>query len=183
MWPEDYYRELDGAMRKELLDKEIDSCGGKIPEEDRLRLELWEARYGGADAGVDYFMKGWTDLSLIAKKEPAAGGRSGFRQAARALMLERFSGERGIYTDLLYEEYIHLFHMIIYLYLHDYGFTHHVLGIGKIGADDLQKKIAERLVRVTRELPARYNMTNLFEPLESAAAEAFAESFDGRPQL
>ena len=100
MWPEDYYRELDGALRKELLDKEIDSCGGKIPEEDRLRLELWEARYGGADAGVDYFMKGWTDLSLIAKKEPAAGGRSGFRQAARALMLERFSRERGIYTDL-----------------------------------------------------------------------------------
>ena len=74
-------------------------------------------------------------------------------------------------------------HMIIYLYLHDYGFTHHVLGIGKIGADDLQKKIAERLVRVTRELPARFNMTNLFRPLESAAAEAFAERFDGRPQL
>ena len=83
MWPDDYYREMDGKNRKKLLDEALGSGSEETADEDRLRLKLWQARYApeeqdrtgrkkNKEAGeIDYFIKAWLDLSLISKKDSA----------------------------------------------------------------------------------------------------------------
>ena len=196
MWPDDYYRELGGIKRKELLDhhlSEMKTASAKsghgeegIAEDDRLRAQIWQARYAsGRDQSgeIDYFMKAWTDLSLTAKN---AGTREEKRrravlEAARTLLLDRMSGTKSDPDDrdkrLIMAEYEHLFHMLIYLYRSDYGFTHHVLGIGKLSPDALEDKIRERIGKVTITLPGYVGLEELFAPLAAAAGKVCDESF------
>lgn len=192
MWPEDYYREMDGAERKKLLDEALANGSAENADEDRLRLRIWQARYTPEEqdrtarkknkeaGGIDYFVKAWLDLSLIAKKDSAFGKnrtKSVAREAAHTLLLDQYSPEQ--IGSLLDQEYVHLFHLLMDLYLHDGGFTHRVLGLTKLDADELQKKIADRFVGVTRDMPGRCGLTELFAPLYRAAAEAFAQRFEG----
>ena len=184
VWPEDYYREMGGAERKKLLDEALANSVGGNADEDKLRLELWQARYAAEDrdkAGeIDYFIKAWLDLSLISKKDSAFGKnrmKRVAREAAGTLLLDQYSPEK--FGSLLDQEYIHLFHLLMDLYLHDGGFTHRVLGFTKLDADELQKKIADRFVNVTRDMPGRCGLTELFAPLYRAASEAYAQRFEG----
>ncbi len=191
MWPDDYYREMDGAQRKKLLDEALENPeerSGDTGPEDGLRLKLWQTRYRDSGGQIDYFMKAWLDLSLTANNQPPSGKvrqKRAALEAARALMLDHDrrsgglrAGEADILTKLCHSEYVHLFHLIIHLYLSDYGFTHHVLGIGKLDADAVRRKVAQRLASVTRELPARLELSELFGPLERAASQAYAETFE-----
>ena len=192
MWPDDYYREMDGKNRKKLLDEALGSGSEETADEDRLRLKLWQARYApeeqdrtgrkkNKEAGeIDYFIKAWLDLSLISKKDSAFGKnrmKRVAREAAGTLLLDQYSPDK--FGSLLDQEYVHLFHLLMDLYLHDGGFTHRVLGFTKLNADELQKKIADRFVNVTRDMPARCGLTELFAPLYRAAAEAFGARFKG----
>ena len=125
-------------------------------------------------------MKVWLDLSLIAKKDSGFGKNRTTRvarESAGTLLLDKYSQEQ--FGSLLDQEYLHLFHLLMDLYLHDGGFTHRILGFTKLDADELQKKIADRFVSVTRDMPGRCGLTELFEPLDRAAAKAFEQRFKG----
>ena len=191
MWPEDYYREMDGADRKKLLDEALANSGEESAE-DKLRLKLWQARYAPDEKGkagkknaakpgeIDYFVKAWMDLSLIANNDSPFGKNRmirDVRKGAGVLLLDQYAQEP--LRSVLDQEYSHLLHLLIHLYLNDDLFTHRFLGLGKRSADDLQRKIQDRLITVTRYLPARSGLTDLFEPLERAATAAFAERFNG----
>ncbi len=192
MWPDDYYREMDGANRKKLLDEALANAGEENSSEDSLRLKLWQARYASEEPGkgrrektkkdgeIDYFVKAWIDLSMLAKNEAGFGKKRmirGVREAAGTLLLDKYSSEQ--FDSLLDREYLHLFHLLIDLYLSDYGFTHRILGLTKLSADELERKVADRFTGVTRTLAGRCEMTDLFEPLDRAAAEAFEARFKG----
>ena len=192
MWPDDYYREMDGAIRKRLLDEALANAGEENTGEDSLRLKLWQARYASEKPGkdrrekaknpgeIDYFVKAWIDLSMFAKNEAGFGKKRmirDVREAADTLLLDKYSSEQ--FGSLLDQEYLHLFHLLIDLYLSDYGFTHRILGLTKLSADELERKIADRFTSVTRTLAGRCEMTELFEPLDRAAAGAFEARFKG----
>ena len=192
MWPDDYYREMDGAKRKRLLDEALANGSEENSGEDSLRLKLWQARYASEESGkgrrektkkdgeIDYFVKAWIDLSMFAKNEAGFGRKRmirDVREAAGTLLLDKYASEQ--FGSLLDREYLHLFHLLIDLYLSDYGFTHRILGLTKLSADELERKVADRFTDVTRTLAGRCEMTELFEPLDRAAAEAFEARFKG----
>ena len=191
MWPEDYYREMDGANRKKLLDEALGNSAGDTAE-DSLRLELWQARYAPEEQGkggrkkaknageIDCFVKAWVDLSMFATNEPAFGKKRmlrDVREAAGTLLLDKYAA--GQFGSLLDQEYLHLFHLLIDLYLNDYGFTHRILGLTRLNAEELERKVADRFISVTRILAGHCDLTELFEPLDRAAAEAFGARFKG----
>ena len=49
-WPESFYGVKDPEKRKEALTARI--AEGKEPEENQLRMELWERRYGGKELSL-----------------------------------------------------------------------------------------------------------------------------------
>ena len=61
-----YYRETEPEKRKELLEQAIAS--GEDQEANKIRKEIWEARYKGTtnEGGIaDGYLKFWMALELI----------------------------------------------------------------------------------------------------------------------
>ena len=135
----------------------------------------------------DEFMKAWVNLRLIAKN-PSVFGRKKQKEevlaAAKMLKLDQFGERRAHESDspepgkqpegeeLLSQEYVHLLRLVAYLDENDYGFTHHVLGIGKLDESAVQEKIRDQVQSVVLDLLARFGLEELFAPLARAADEA-----------
>ena len=138
----------------------------------------------------DEFMKAWVNLRLIAKN-PSVFGRKKQKEevlaAAKLLKLDQFGERRARESglpepglrfgeqELLCQEYVHLFRLVAYLDENDYGFTHHVLGIGKLDESAVQEKIRDQVQSVVHDLPERFGLDELFAPLARAADEALGD--------
>lgn len=177
-WPEDYYRQLDGDKRLELLEEYEAEQAAPDPE-NAARRQIWDARYSKGGT-FDGFIKAWLDLAVISRSKGFLGvarDKKKAETAARKLLLDRYH-EDELTRRMLDAEYEHLFRMIIHLESTDYSFNHHVLGLTKLSNEGLQKKITNQFTRVLRTLPGKHQLTELFAPLEAAGFAVLEDSFE-----
>lgn len=178
-WEEEYYHEKSMKKRREILDRAVAEEG--MSPENELRSKLLDARYGaaiGKDRNVDYFIRGWMNLSMIPQ-----GSRSMRRRERdiKSVMddwkFELASRYGGIGDKVLYEEFCNLTLAYIDLCLEDKAYGSVLLGIGKMNHDSLVSKIAADVYNIAYTVPEQLGIKKNFRLFTEAATAMLCEKF------
>lgn len=172
-WPESYYMEIDAGKRKALLEAQIST--GNDSEENRLRMELWEARYKQPKKGgyVDNFMYWLLELLLLSRQMNKTLGKKGQKkQAAKALDILCTNRTEHFGKELIASELKHLMLAYGVLCMEDKSYGNILLGFGKIKKSKLEKKILCEYIAVGEQLPEYLDMKEEFLPVSQAIEAA-----------
>lgn len=183
-WPECYYRESDGLIRRSYLE-EADR-ENLTPEENKIRHLLWERRYPGLMEGSksnvkDAFLRSWFDFRYAADSVGSIFlSKKTEKQIEESLKSIGFSavkeyGEMG--EKLLYDELYHMAMLYISLCREDKNYGSLVFGMGKVSEDRLISRIATELARVAVYVPEMLNMTEECRLWTKAIEAAFRDAY------
>lgn len=168
-WPESYYMEIDAGKRKALLKEQIST--GDDSEENKLRMELWEARYKQQKKGgyMDNFMYWLLELLILSRQMNKTFGKKGQKkQAAKAL--DAFCTNRIDHfgDELIAAELKHLILAYGVLCMEDKSYGNILLGFGKMKKSRLEQKILCEYIALGEQLPEYLDMKEEFLPLSQA---------------
>ena len=181
-WPESFYGVKDPEKRKEALTARI--AEGKEPEENQLRMELWERRYGGKEKNsgeIDYFIRAWMSLRYIyGNRKSFFYGRKMKRDLAQVradLCLEWGEEPGSLKEQLLYDELFHMGNCYIDLCLSDKSYSSVLMGMGQMKDTTLHNKIGQEIRETLYELPREAKMEREFRVLTQAVTDCYNEKF------
>lgn len=190
IWPENYYRETDGAKRKEILKGRMSEMTSAEEEtENQLRQKLWEARYlnrRGKQDGTDNYLKLWTMLPMAAEQKGSFFGKKAVRifvEQVRKTFQMDLQMENPEYKNLWYDEYMNFFDFYITICKTDKSYTNVLFHLAKISGDQLIVKIAEDLREKTMDLPERLGLSQEFALFSMAAEDSFLRHFPEEKQV
>ena len=177
-WPDSYYEPISGDRRYKLLEAAL---GEEDSEENRLRLKLWEYRYGSVSRNngkpsMDNFMKLWLDLEFYSQKTNSIFG---VKNAAKEIKRDIDSlgyqemqeyGELGL--TMLYQELVQAGRYYFNLCASDRNYTTELFGIKKISDERIVDKITGDVYRVCYMTPKAFKLQEDLEMFTKAVTEA-----------
>lgn len=177
-----YYKELNYAKRKELLDQllEIDADS----PENNLRRKIYNHRYAPVKGSpqADAFIRGWMTLEYL----KAVHNKFLFtkRQKEKELkslredwMLDEFSASGEIGEHLMFREFYHLVSVYIDSCQRDRSYNSVLLGLGKIKSGTFHSKIADDIFSVAYTLPKDLGIKDELKTFTRAATQCFCDHF------
>lgn len=179
-----YYRESDPLKRKKLLEKAVAS--GEDTEENAVRREIWETRYGnGTDGGkterADNFMALWMTLEFHrdADKKWFAikRARKEIMKHLERLKFQELSGRSEMHRELLYRECVHLVTVYMELCEKDKSYNNLLCGLVSMSKERSREKLQEDLLSTAVRLPAALQLEKELELLTKAAKEVYDRNF------
>ncbi len=177
-WPDDYYAETDAKERRRLLERAIKE--ELSPEEDAVRMKLWEKRYGKRE-GVDEFLASWLNLQFFANTLKNDRGLRWHKKEVRQIEdmlsrdIEEAYGEVG--ARLIYLELYHLADQYITICRRDKRYASLLFGMGSMNEGRLKKKIALDLYNVCFCIPSSLRDRKDFDRLRQAAGDCYCAHF------
>ena len=175
-----FYRETDRSKRREMQARLVEEEG--TTEKSECRKRLMDVRYDKKDGNdIDYFIRGWVELSCIRDKGLFPGRKkAGARTAAEALKLwhQEEMLAKGREGELaLCGELYNLTKFYIQLCKKDKVYGSVLWGIGHISEEKLAGKIASEIKRVTETIPEWLEMGDEFTLFKEAALRAYQDYF------
>lgn len=180
-WPENYFRELDPAKRKKLLDGRDGKEDGPLLEQMR---KLFDIRYRKDSRGnyADLFLRSWLELRVTAENLDAMFSQKRNRRAAqealRSLCLDQDS---EFPADLMYREMCQLTAFYIVTCSTDINYTAVLWGLGKKDDKKIREKITLDLERIGEALPKYLHMEEEFQVLQAAIFDTKKEFLRDHP--
>ena len=177
-WPDSYYEPISGDKRYELLNAAL---GEEDSEENRLRLKLWEYRYGkvaenNGKPKLDNFMKLWLDLEYFSGR---TNSFFGVKKATKEIKKDmdhlgcqemKEYGELGL--ALLYEELVQAGRYYFELCASDKNYTTEIFGLKTISQEKFVNKITDDVFRICYKTPKLLNLQDDLEMFTKAVTEA-----------
>ncbi len=177
-WPDNYYERLSGTKRRRLLDEALQLDDS---EENRMRLKIWECRYGtatvrGTEAEVDRFMKLWMDLDYASHRLGAVWGFrfivKPIRKDMGILGITRLQ-EFGVHgEDLMYKEMVQMGRTYFAICAEDKSYTSAALGLTHISHEKFLQKITENVYRICYQTPKAFGLEKELALFTKAITEA-----------
>lgn len=172
-WPEDYYKKMDPAKRRGLLDEALAARPGDI-RLTQIR-QLFELRYTRDKKGgyADRFLRAWLDLKMTAgnlqSKFAEKKNRKNALKALHCLCLDQ--------TDVFSEEILsrEMFHLAVHYMLacaEDASYGAVFLGFGKMSDAKRRQKIRQDLDQIGKILPGALGLEKEFGILTEAVRRA-----------
>ncbi len=178
-WETGYYHELQADKRRKLLDEAVASEG--MSPENELRRRLLDARYGkalGRGKKVDYFIRGWMTLSMLASN---TRNRKRMVRDIQSVMDDWKFDLAGEYGEagkrILYQEFCNMVLVYIDLCKRDKTYGAVILGIGRISDESLMMKIARDIYNVAYDVPEQAGISADLKLFTEAATAMVCEVF------
>lgn len=175
-WPENYYMETSPEKRKAILEAQDN------PEEaelNKLRMELWNKRYGKTKKGEikDCFLAAWLDILLTITQVDAKFGRKAVkRQVVNALEQLCIPDVEKYGKELLLAELKHTVLLYCCTSMEDRQYSAIIFGLGRMKTNTINKKLAAELYNVGTYIPAKLELMEE-AALLSEAVELAKEHF------
>ena len=129
-WPDDYYKETDAKKRRTLLSQAMEQ--GLEPQENKIRMDLWERRYGRKE-GVDEFLASWINLiyfaNVVKKDRISIWHRKEKDQIMRSLCVDMLEEGDEKVRELLYLEICHMLDFYMDICKTDKKYSGLILGL------------------------------------------------------
>lgn len=186
-WPESYYRERDGEIRRQLL-AAADALQ-LTPEENRIRLLLWERRYPEL-SGVktnpvkDSYLRAWFDFRYAADN---VGHMFSYKKIIREITKDMETmgfnaikeyGKTG--EEMLWREIYHMAMLYIALCREDRTYGSVVLGLGRASDNSVSEKVARELVKVACFVPKELKMEKECSLWTDACVQAYKDMYPSK---
>lgn len=179
-----YYRESDPLKRIALLERAV--AEGEDTEENAIRKELWEIRYGeaaetGKGARADGFLALWMVLEYNrdAGKKLFGSGRANKEiiKTLNKLRFEEIQNKSDLHRELLYRECVHMVQLYMNLCQKDKNYSSLLLGMISMSDDRVKDKIRADIRETAVKLPAELKLEKELSMITKAACEVFEEFF------
>lgn len=161
-WPDCYYREMEPAIRRQLLDEA--KRQGLTPEDNEIREFIFAKRYQLNKKGyVDSYLKPWMDFKYIYGSGNGSFSFKKNQKRIRTLFKElgepeiRAMGERA--TEILSQEYEHSGLVYITLSSNDPAYRAVILGLGSVSEERLAQRITADFAVAVKVIPEQLGMT------------------------
>ncbi len=162
VWPDCYYREMEPAIRRQLLDEA--SRQGLTPEDNEIREFLFKKRYQlGKHGYIDSFLKTWMEFKYVYGSGNGSFSIKKNQKRIRALFKElgepeiRAMGERAV--EILSREYEHSGLVYITLSSTDPSYRAVIFGLGSVSEERLAQRITADFVVAAKVIPEQLGMT------------------------
>lgn len=179
-----YYRESDPLKRKKLLEKAVAS--GEDTQENAIRRELWELRYGdasetGKTERADGLMALWMILEFNRDADkkwfaPKRARKEILNQLEK-LKFQEFSDRSEMHKELLYRECVHLVTIYAGFCERDKSYNNLLCGLLTISKDRFKEKLQGDITSTAIQLPAALHLEKELELLTKAAKEVYDQMF------
>ncbi len=178
-WPDSFYEPISGDRRYKLLEEAL---GEEDSEENRLRLKLWEYRYGSVSRNngkpsMDNFMKLWLDLEFYSQKTNSLFGVKNVAKEIKRDIDNMGYQEMQEYGELglamLYQEFVQAGRNYFMLCASDRNYTTELFGIKKISDERFIEKITGDVYRICYLTPKAFKLQEDLEMFTKAVTEAF----------
>lgn len=179
-WLKSYYEEIDPVKRQQLLTQ---NSKGTQSEEDKLRRQLWEARYGKGKPRSDAFVGYLMNLKYIVESGSMDLGGRKKKLALEALIgmkLYEFEKKSDMEQEIIEQELKNTCRKYMDISTNGRNFTSVIFGMGQLSDESIVRKIAEQISKFAFEAPHVLRMDREFEPLKKAAVEVFSETYPNR---
>lgn len=185
-WPDNYYERLSGAERRRLLDEAILM---NDTEENRMRLKIWECRYGKvpkgkSETGMDRFIKLWMDLDYASHRLGAVFGLrfivKPIRQDMDILGITRLQDFGAYGEELMYQEMVQMGRYYFALCEEDKSYTSLALGLSRLNHEQFLQKITEDVYRICYQTPKVFGLQKELKLFTRAVTEALEIDFPGQ---
>ena len=195
-WLINYYEQTDPLKRQQML---LENKNETMSEEDKLRMKLWETRYGKGKPRKDMFV-GYLMTRITRKfKLPNVTGyilagilmgpycldmvpvkKKLAIEAILGLNLYEFERKPKTQQEIIFLELKNTCRKYIEISTGGRGFTSVIFGMGQLSDESIAGKIAEQISRIVFDAPHSLRMEKEFEPLQRAALEVFREIYPNR---
>ena len=179
-WLINYYEQTDPLKRQQML---LENKNETMSEDDKLRMKLWEARYGKGKPRKDMFVGYLMNLKYIVESGSIdLGGRKKKLaiEAIPGLNLYEFESKPQTQKEIIFLELKNTCRKYIEISTGGRGFTSVIFGMGQLSDESIAGKIAEQISRIVFDAPHSLRMEKEFEPLQRAALEVFREMYPNR---
>ena len=179
-WLINYYEQTDPLKRQQML---LENKNETMREEDKLRMKLWEARYGKGKPRKDMFVGYLMNLKYIVESGSMDLGGRKKKLAIEAILglnLYEFERKSNTQQEIIFLELKNTCRKYIEISTGGRGFTSVIFGMGQLSDESIAGKIAEQISRIVFDAPHSLRMEKEFEPLQRAALEVFREMYPNR---
>ena len=183
-WPDDYYKETDAKKRRTLLSQAMEQ--GLEPQENKIRMDLWERRYGRKE-GVDEFLASWINLiyfaNVVKKDRISIWHKKEKDQIMRSLCVDMLEEGDEKVKELLYLEICHMLDFYMDICKTDKKYSGLILGLGSMSKDRVREKIALEFYHVCYHVPSAFTQLESFQILRRSALDAYSAKFPGHAHI
>lgn len=177
-WPDDYYAVTDAKKRREVLLRALDA--GIEPEENKIRLNMWERRYGRKE-GVDELLAAWINLiyfaNVVKKDRVSRWHRKEKDQIIQSLCVDILEESGESARELLYLEIYHMLDFYMDICKTDKKYSGLILGLGSMSKESVTHKIATEFYRVCYQVPSVFSQLEAYDILRKSAFDSFTAKF------
>ena len=177
-WPDSYFKEMDPAKRKAMLDK-------RSKEEDEQLLEqlkkLFAIRYKKDEKGkyADSFLRYWLELRVAAENLDGLFAERRNRRTVKAALKNLCLDESSDFPpELMYQEMCQLTASYIVTCSRDINYTAMLWGLGMKNDAKIQEKINLDLERIGEAIPKYLHMEEEFRVLKPAILDTKKDYLD-----
>ena len=179
-WEELFYAELNPEKRQSIL---YDNISEPRTKADKLREELWVARYGRRKPRNDAFLGYIVNLNYIAESDGMdIGGKKKklAMEVIHGLHIFEYEKRDDEEQQIIYLELKNMWRRYMEVSQNGRGFTSVLFGMGQLSEESVAKKIATQVSAVAYNAPHQLRMEKEFAVLQRAATEAFRELYPNR---
>ncbi|MGI6007565.1 MAG: DUF6553 family protein [Ruminococcus sp.] len=177
-WPDDYYAVTDAKKRKEILLQAIEQ--GIEPEENKIRLAMWERRYGKKE-GVDQLLAAWINLiyfaNVVKGNKISRWHKKEKNQILDSLCVDILEEGGETARELLYLEIYHMLDFYMEICQTDKKYSGLILGLGSMSKERVMQKIAAEFYHVCYHVPAELGDIEAYEVLRRSAVDSYSAKF------
>lgn len=183
---EPFCRETERKKRRELLQLIVQDQGEDTLS--TLRRAYMDRRYSVQNGNdVDYFIRGWVELSAIRENGLFPGRKKAAAKRAKEALAwwhPELAAENGAAGELaLFGELYNMTRLYIRLCGQDRTYGSVLWGFGHVSGEKLTSKIASEVRRLTCTLPEWLGMQEEFGLFSEAASLAFRDYFPEAEEL
>ncbi|MDO5336541.1 MAG: hypothetical protein Q4E89_03630 [Eubacteriales bacterium] len=180
-----YYQETDPMRRRRILEKSIDQ--GEELEKNRIRMELWEARYqhpsrAAKGERADGFLRLWIQMKYA---DDNTGGILGGRRRSRKevqkemdrLGFLKWQRLGGLYEECFYEECLHLAALYMESCHADKSYGSGIMGLMALSEEKIMDKLTDDVYGIAFRVPEALGLTEELSILTRAICEVYSARY------